>query len=102
MDPALTFPRTTDLLTAQSGHRATRAPHRASPVTAPGTTRLAADARPPQRQVTDMDAASRTAAGRAPGRVAPSTRLLVADRAVDLLRVSSALCTAPGRARRQG
>ncbi|MFD0542748.1 hypothetical protein [Streptomyces mexicanus] len=49
-----------------------------------------------------MDAASRTAAGRAPGRVAPSTRLLVADRAVDLLRVSSALCTAPGRARRQG
>ncbi|MCE7549572.1 MULTISPECIES: hypothetical protein [Streptomyces] len=49
-----------------------------------------------------MDAASRTAAGRTPGRVAPSPRLLVADRAVDLLRVSSALCTAPGRARRLG
>ncbi|MFJ8079429.1 hypothetical protein ACIQ6Y_02210 [Streptomyces sp. NPDC096205] len=49
-----------------------------------------------------MDAASRTAAGRRPrGRVLPPATPLVADRAVDLLRVSSALCTAPGRARRR-
>ncbi|GHF57128.1 hypothetical protein GCM10018787_01460 [Streptomyces thermodiastaticus] len=103
MDPALTFQRTPDLLTAQKGQRGTRVPYRASlPDTAAGTHRAAVDARPLPRQVTDMDAASRTAAGRTPGRVAPSPRLLVADRAVDLLRVSSALCTAPGRARRLG
>ncbi|MBB5928152.1 hypothetical protein [Streptomyces echinatus] len=49
-----------------------------------------------------MDAAPRTAASRSQGRVPSSAGLLVADRAVDLLRVNSALCTAPGSARRQG
>ncbi|MFC4332586.1 hypothetical protein ACFPC0_33440 [Streptomyces andamanensis] len=64
-----------------------------------------------------MHAAPRTATGRVRGCVplaAPSSpplssrplsaQRLVADRAVDLLRVSSALCTActaPGRARRR-
>ncbi|MFF4702810.1 hypothetical protein ACWC4D_13015 [Streptomyces sp. NPDC001288] len=51
-----------------------------------------------------MDAASRTAEGRAQGCVPPCPSPLVADRAVDLLRVNSALCsarTAPGRARCQ-
>ncbi|WP_179023084.1 hypothetical protein [Streptomyces sp. IMTB 2501] len=47
-----------------------------------------------------MYAASRTAASRPHGCVRPYAGLLVADRAVDLLRVNSALCTAPGRARR--
>ncbi|MEU3525907.1 hypothetical protein AB0E62_18935 [Streptomyces sp. NPDC038707] len=49
-----------------------------------------------------MYAASRTAPSRPQGRVPSSAGLLVADRAVDLLRVNSALCTAPGLARRQG
>ncbi|MET8944957.1 hypothetical protein ABZX30_15575 [Streptomyces sp. NPDC004542] len=49
-----------------------------------------------------MYAAFRTAARRPLSCVRPSANLLVADRAVDLLRVSSALCTAPGRARRRG
>ncbi|MFG3205599.1 hypothetical protein [Streptomyces sp. NPDC048192] len=49
-----------------------------------------------------MDAAPRTAASRSQGRVRPYAGLLVADRAVDLLRVNSALCTAPGRARCRG
>ncbi|MFB7600477.1 hypothetical protein [Streptomyces sp. NPDC056160] len=49
-----------------------------------------------------MYAVPRTATGRAQGCVPPSAQRLVADRAVDLLRVSSALCTAPGRARRRG
>ncbi|MDN3265808.1 hypothetical protein QWJ26_39665 [Streptomyces sp. CSDS2] len=56
-----------------------------------------------------MYAASRTAPSRPQGRVPsyaglvpPYAGLLVADRAVDLLRVNSALCTAPGIARRQG
>ncbi|MER7378951.1 hypothetical protein [Streptomyces lanatus] len=44
-----------------------------------------------------MDAAPRTAERRSQSRV-----LLVADRIVDLLRVNSALCTAPGRARCRG
>ncbi|MEU9332758.1 hypothetical protein AB0D49_06265 [Streptomyces sp. NPDC048290] len=48
-----------------------------------------------------MRAATRTAQGRHVGRVRPRADRLVADRAVDLLRVSSALCTAPGRARRR-
>ncbi|MEU0026669.1 hypothetical protein [Streptomyces sp. NPDC006335] len=38
----------------------------------------------------------------APGCVRPYADVLVADRAVDLLRVNSALCSAPGRARCQG
>ncbi|MEU6557552.1 hypothetical protein ABZ915_46185 [Streptomyces sp. NPDC046915] len=46
-----------------------------------------------------MYAAFRTAARRPLSCVQPNP--LVADRAVDLLRVSSALCTAPGRARRR-
>ncbi|MFF2202226.1 hypothetical protein [Streptomyces sp. NPDC058145] len=49
-----------------------------------------------------MYAAPRTAARRSRGRVPSYANLLVADRAVDLLRVSSALCTAPGRARCRG
>ncbi|MGV4985935.1 hypothetical protein ACWC0C_06380 [Streptomyces sp. NPDC001709] len=49
-----------------------------------------------------MYAAPRTAASRAQGCVPSCAGLLVADRAVDLLRVNSALCTAPGSARRQG
>ncbi|MFF5403775.1 hypothetical protein ACFY8K_04130 [Streptomyces misionensis] len=44
-----------------------------------------------------MYAAGRTAPSRPLGCVPPRTAL-VADRAVDLLRVSSALCTAPGAA----
>jgi len=36
------------------------------------------------------------------GCVQPYPNPLVADRAVDLLRVNSALCTAPGRARCRG
>ncbi|MFR9787705.1 hypothetical protein ACL07V_03335 [Streptomyces sp. MB22_4] len=44
-----------------------------------------------------MYAASRTAPSRSQGCVPPCAAL-VADRAVDLLRVSSALCTAPGAA----
>ncbi|MEU6242239.1 hypothetical protein [Streptomyces sp. NPDC047024] len=45
-----------------------------------------------------MNATPRTAHGRSHGRRVPAyAGLLVADRAVDLLRVSSALCTAPGR-----
>ncbi|GHB32231.1 hypothetical protein GCM10010377_23160 [Streptomyces viridiviolaceus] len=50
--------------------------------------------------VTDMYAAPRTAARRPQGRVLPCPSPLVADRAVDLLRVSSALCTDPGGAAR--
>ncbi|WP_159046330.1 hypothetical protein [Streptomyces sp. MMG1121] len=49
-----------------------------------------------------MDASPRTATSRPQGRVPSYARLLVADRAVDLLRVNSALCTAPGAARRRG
>ncbi|MER5717810.1 hypothetical protein [Streptomyces sp. NPDC002132] len=49
-----------------------------------------------------MYAAPRTATGRHQGCVQPYANPLVADRAVDLLRVSSALCTAPGRARCRG
>ncbi|MFJ9868016.1 hypothetical protein [Streptomyces sp. NPDC101165] len=50
-----------------------------------------------------MYAALRTAAGRAQSCVPPYAGLLVADRAVDLLRVNSALCTASGsRARCRG
>ncbi|MEW2246371.1 MULTISPECIES: hypothetical protein [unclassified Streptomyces] len=49
-----------------------------------------------------MHAAPSTAARRAVGRVRPYPSPLVADRAVDLLRVNSALCTAPGRARCRG
>ncbi|MFF7276931.1 hypothetical protein [Streptomyces griseorubiginosus] len=49
-----------------------------------------------------MYAAPRTAARRSEGCVRPYSDLLVADRAVDLLRVNSALCTAPGRARCRG
>jgi len=49
-----------------------------------------------------MYAAPRTAARRSPGCVRPYGDPLVANRAVDLLRVSSALCTAPGRARCRG
>ncbi|MFJ2608242.1 hypothetical protein ACIO13_25185 [Streptomyces sp. NPDC087425] len=49
-----------------------------------------------------MYAAPQTAAGRSPGCVRPSAAPLVADRAVDLLRVNSALCTRPGRGRCQG
>ncbi|GGW49386.1 hypothetical protein GCM10010350_37280 [Streptomyces galilaeus] len=52
--------------------------------------------------VTDMYADLRTAARRPRGCVRPYLDILVADRAVDLLRVSSALCTAPGRARCRG
>ncbi|MFF4751068.1 hypothetical protein ACWD5R_24165 [Streptomyces sp. NPDC002514] len=46
-----------------------------------------------------MYAAPRTALGRPQSCVHPYAGLLVADRTVDLLRVNSALCTAPGRAR---
>ncbi|WP_190135873.1 hypothetical protein [Streptomyces longispororuber] len=53
-----------------------------------------------------MDAAPRTATRRPQGRVQPYASPLpplVADRAVDLLRVNSALCTTPGgRARCRG
>lgn len=49
-----------------------------------------------------MHAAPSTAVRRAAGRVRPYASPLVADRAVDLLRVNSALCTAPGRARCRG
>ncbi|MFB7504341.1 hypothetical protein [Streptomyces broussonetiae] len=49
-----------------------------------------------------MYAAPRTATRRPQGCVRPYVNLLVADRAVDLLRVNSALCTAPGRARCRG
>ncbi|MGW7255335.1 hypothetical protein [Streptomyces sp. NPDC054834] len=49
-----------------------------------------------------MYAAFRTAASRPLSCVQPYANPLVADRAVDLLRVNSALCTAPGRARRRG
>ncbi|MER5430054.1 hypothetical protein [Streptomyces sp. NPDC002588] len=49
-----------------------------------------------------MYAALRTAPRRSAGCVRPSAQPLVADRAVDLLRVNSALCTAPGRARCRG
>ncbi|MFD5793885.1 hypothetical protein ACFWIO_10160 [Streptomyces diastatochromogenes] len=49
-----------------------------------------------------MYAAPRTATRRPQGCVRSSVNLLVADRAVDLLRVNSALCTAPGRARCRG
>ncbi|MFF7277882.1 hypothetical protein [Streptomyces griseorubiginosus] len=52
--------------------------------------------------MTEMYAAPRTAARRSQSCVRPYGDLLVADRAVDLLRVSSALCTAPGRARCRG
>ncbi|MBJ7004741.1 hypothetical protein ACFYMX_14690 [Streptomyces griseofuscus] len=45
-----------------------------------------------------MYAAPRTALSRPQGCVPPRAAL-VADRAVDLLRVSSALCTAPGAIR---
>ncbi|WP_399892980.1 hypothetical protein ACGH7X_34485 [Streptomyces sp. BBFR51] len=48
-----------------------------------------------------MRTAPRTARRRAQGRVRPYPSPLVADRAVDLLRVSSALCTGSGRARCQ-
>ncbi|WP_369362911.1 hypothetical protein AB5L52_06270 [Streptomyces sp. CG4] len=48
-----------------------------------------------------MYAAPRAAASRPLGCARPYAGFLVADRAVDLLRVSSALCTAPGRARRR-
>lgn len=50
----------------------------------------------------DMDAAHRTAPRRPLGCLRPYLDILVGDRAVDLLRVNSALCTAPGRARRRG
>ncbi|MER5748459.1 hypothetical protein [Streptomyces sp. NPDC002088] len=49
-----------------------------------------------------MYAAPRTATRRSQGCVLSYVSLLVADRAVDLLRVNSALCTAPGRARCRG
>ncbi|WP_176741355.1 MULTISPECIES: hypothetical protein [unclassified Streptomyces] len=49
-----------------------------------------------------MYAAPRTAARRSQGCVPSYANVFVADRAVDLLRVSSALCTAPGRARCRG
>ncbi|MFE2809442.1 hypothetical protein ACFXGG_03180 [Streptomyces nigra] len=49
-----------------------------------------------------MDAAPRTATGRLRGRVHAYATLFAADRAVDLLPVNSALCTAPGCARRRG
>ncbi|MEV1067672.1 hypothetical protein [Streptomyces sp. NPDC050263] len=49
-----------------------------------------------------MYAARRTAPRRTRGCVRPYLDVLVADRAVDLLRVNSALCTAPGRARCRG
>ncbi|MBX7548303.1 hypothetical protein [Streptomyces sp. NPDC048665] len=49
-----------------------------------------------------MDASPRTALSRPQGRVPSYAGLLVADRAVDLLRVNSALCTVPGTARRRG
>ncbi|MGX1273643.1 hypothetical protein [Streptomyces phaeoluteigriseus] len=49
-----------------------------------------------------MYADSRTAARRPRGCVRPYLDILVADRAVDLQRVNSALCTAPGRARCRG
>ncbi|MEU2062796.1 hypothetical protein [Streptomyces sp. NPDC013455] len=49
-----------------------------------------------------MYAAPRTAASRPQGCVPSYAGLLVADRAVDLLRVNSALCTAPGSARCRG
>jgi hypothetical protein len=51
--------------------------------------------------VTDMRTAPRTAPRRPQGRVRPYPSPLVADRAVDLLRVSSALCTGSGHARCQ-
>ncbi|MFG3546352.1 hypothetical protein [Streptomyces sp. NPDC047725] len=47
-----------------------------------------------------MDAAPRTADHRPRGHLRPYPSPLVADRTVDLLRVSSALCT--GRGRRLG
>ncbi|WP_153536363.1 hypothetical protein [Streptomyces sp. RB17] len=49
-----------------------------------------------------MYAAPRTAVSRPQGCVRSYAGLLVADRAVDLLRVNSALCTAPGSARCRG
>ncbi|WP_344608021.1 hypothetical protein [Streptomyces glaucus] len=49
-----------------------------------------------------MDATPRTAVRRPQSRALPHAGILVADRAVDLLRVNSALCTAPGRARCRG
>ncbi|MEV0742275.1 hypothetical protein AB0I51_41550 [Streptomyces sp. NPDC050549] len=49
-----------------------------------------------------MYAASRTAARRFHSCVLAYASPLVADRAVDLLRVNSALCTAPGCARCRG
>ncbi|MEU0050985.1 hypothetical protein ABZ299_14685 [Streptomyces sp. NPDC006184] len=49
-----------------------------------------------------MYAAPRTADSRPQGCVPSFAGLLVADRAVDLLRVNSALCTAPGLARCRG
>ncbi|MDQ0584758.1 hypothetical protein [Streptomyces rishiriensis] len=49
-----------------------------------------------------MYAALRTASRRPAGCVRPYLDILVANRAVDLLRVNSALCTAPGRARCRG
>ncbi|MFF4799154.1 hypothetical protein ACFY1U_12150 [Streptomyces sp. NPDC001351] len=52
-----------------------------------------------------MYAAPRTVARRPQGCVQPYANLLnlfAADRAVDLLRVNSALCTAPGCARCRG
>ncbi|WP_189231543.1 hypothetical protein [Streptomyces flaveolus] len=49
-----------------------------------------------------MYAAPRTADRRPQGAVRPCPSPLVADRTVDLLRVSSALCTDRGRGRRQG
>ncbi|MFC5212643.1 hypothetical protein [Streptomyces coerulescens] len=49
-----------------------------------------------------MDAAPRTAERRSQSCFLPFANLLVADRTVDLLRVNSALCTAPGRARCRG
>ncbi|CAL9656079.1 hypothetical protein [Streptomyces sp. enrichment culture] len=47
-----------------------------------------------------MRTTDRSTAGRPQGRVRPCPSRLVADRSVDLLRVSSALCTGSGRARR--
>lgn len=49
-----------------------------------------------------MDAAPRTAVRRPQSRALAYATLFVADRAVDLLRVNSALCTAPGCARSRG
>ncbi|MGW2517839.1 hypothetical protein ACWC09_12615 [Streptomyces sp. NPDC001617] len=49
-----------------------------------------------------MYAAPRTAQRRVQSCVLPYADPLVADRSVDLLRVNSALCTAPGRARCRG